>query len=114
MLIIAIEPTPWKTLSCNLMKKLLSLATIAALIAVSNSGCQNKDSHTHSHPHPHTTGTHRMGTPKENYQMSDESMPSGRAKARRAGSSSADGSGTHRMGTPKENYQMSNEQMKRN
>jgi hypothetical protein len=89
------------------MKKLLSLAVVAATITISNSGCQN------THSDSRSSGTHRMGTPKENYQMSDEDMPGGKPKRRPTGVSSS-GSGTHRMGTPKENYQMSNEQMKRN
>ena len=93
------------------MKKPISRTIVALFIpavAVFVSGCVNTDSHSHS------SGTHRMGTPKENYQMSNEHMQGGQAKPRPAGSSSSDTSGTHRMGTPKENYQMSNEQMKRN
>lgn len=87
----------------------LTLSTLVAFtFAMSYSGCQHSESHSGS-----TSGTHRMGTPKENYQMSNESMPGGKPASRQPGTSSST-SGTHRMGTPKENYQMSNEQMKRN
>lgn len=54
-----------------------------------------------------------MGTPKDNYQMSNEQMPGHGKSTRTTASSQTDTSGTHRMGTPKENYQMSNEQMRR-
>jgi hypothetical protein len=92
------------------MKQVLKPAAafgFMAVIAMMNAGCHS----THDHSHG-SSGTHRMGTPKENYQMSNEQMPSGQTRARKA-AKPTDGSGTHRMGTPKENYQMSNEQMRR-
>ncbi len=79
-------------------------ATIAILSLLGITGCQTSSDS--------TSGTHRMGTPKENYQMSNEQMP-GRKGQARATSDTTSTSGTHRMGTPKENYQMSNEQMRR-
>jgi hypothetical protein len=91
------------------MKKALELTITAAVfasMALMNAGCQN------THHHSSSDGTHRMGTPKENYQMSNEAMRDGQSRSRRSGSST-EGSGTHRMGTPKENYQMSNEAMRR-
>jgi hypothetical protein len=79
---------------------------VIAIIALMNAGCQ------HSHDHSDgSSGTHRMGTPKENYQMTNEAMPSG--QTRRKAGTTTDRDGTHRMGTPKENYQMSNDQMRR-
>jgi hypothetical protein len=80
---------------------------LMAVIATMNAGCQHQHDSSNG-----TGGTHRMGTPKENYQMSNEQMAGAQPKGRKSGSTTG-GSGTHRMGTPKENYQMSNEQMRR-
>jgi hypothetical protein len=83
--------------------KTITTAFIAAILAVTISGCQTHNAE--------SSGTHRMGTPKENYQMSNENMPGHRQSGR--STSTNEGAGTHRMGTPKENYQMSNENMRR-
>ena len=79
------------------------VALCAGVLTLAVSGCQTDNSA--------SSGTHRMGTPKENYQMSNDQMaghqPSGRS------ASTNESGGTHRMGTPKENYQMSNDNMRR-
>ena len=84
------------------------LAGLAASLIAVTSGCHSNDSHSRG------SGTHRMGTPKENYRMSNDSMPSGQRKPRAARHRDTDRDGTHRMGTPKQNYRMSNDRMRRN